>query len=241
MKSLKVLGSAGATGVVMAALVVVPAFACRPQGKIVKSVQDVTSKSAVSDANDAAHALSVTQGDILTYTVTVSNQETEVGSKGEDEMTNTVLTDTLPAGVELVSNPGQNTITENLGTIKAKGSVTKSYQVKVTATTDGATLTNKACYTSNSNLGSQYNQNGCEVAVVKVTVPKTPTPPVTPPVTPTPTTPTPTTPATPTPEAPAPATLPSTGATTYLAPIAAVVTAAAGYVARLKFLSRQSA
>jgi uncharacterized repeat protein (TIGR01451 family) len=241
MKSLKVLGSAGATGVVMAALIVMPAFACRPQGKIVKTVQDVTTKSAVSDANDEAHALSVTQGDVLTYTVTVSNQETEIGSKGEDEMTNTTLTDTLPAGVELVSNPGQSTITENLGTIKAKGSVTKSYQVKVTATTDGATLTNKACYTSNSNLGSQYNQNGCEVAVVKVTVPKTPTPPVTPPATPV--TPAAPTAPTPTPEAPTatPTALPSTGATTYLAPLAAVVTAGAAYVARLKFLSRESA
>src|SRR6266568_604048 len=101
MKSLKVLGGASAMGIITAAMVAVPVFACFPQGKIVKTVQDVTSKSAVSDANEAANALSVIQGDVLTYTVTVSNQETKVGSKGEDQMTNTTLTDTLPAGVQL--------------------------------------------------------------------------------------------------------------------------------------------
>jgi len=242
MKSLKVLGGSTVTGVAIAAMVAVPVFACHPQGKILKTVQDVTTKSAASDANDAAHALSVTQGDILTYTITVSNQETVPGSKGEDEMTNTVLTDTLPAGVQLVSNPGQTTITENLGNIKAKGTVTKSYQVKVTTTTEGE-LVNKACYTSGSNLGSKYNQNGCDVAIVKVSVPKTPpvTPPVTPPTTPTPTTPTPT-PTTPTPTTPAEVTsLPNTGASTFLAPIAAVVTAAGAYVGRLTYLKRHTA
>src|SRR6266568_2523592 len=229
MKSLKVLGGASAMGIITAAMVAVPVFACFPQGKIVKTVQDVTSKSAVSDANEAANALSVIQGDVLTYTVTVSNQETKVGSKGEDQMTNTTLTDTLPAGVQLISNPGQTTITENLGTISAKGSVTKSYQVKVTATTDGAVLTNKACYTSGSNLGSKYNQSGCDAAVVKVTVP-VPTPTPTPTPTPPPAAPTPT--PTPTPVTPTATALPNTGAATFLAPIAAFVTAAGAYIVR---------
>jgi uncharacterized repeat protein (TIGR01451 family) len=206
MKKVSKLASASVTGVVLAGLIVSPVLACHPQGKIAKAVQDNTTSSAIVDANTTGSALTVNQSDVLTYTVTISNQETQEGNQHQADMTNVVLTDALPAGVQLVSNPTETTITESLGTIAANGKVTRQYQVKVTATQDGAVLTNKACYTSGSNLGTNYNQNGCDVAIVKVHVP-TPVPVPTPTPTPTPT-PVPTAPT-----APTPATLPDTGST----------------------------
>jgi hypothetical protein len=143
-------------------------------------------------------------------------------------MTNTVLTDTLPGGVELVSNPSERVISENLGTIASKGSVTKQYQVKVTETTDGSVLTNKACFTGGSNLGKKYNQSGCDVAIVKVHVPTTPTPAPTP---------KPTTSPTPTPTPPA--VLPNTGAGNIIVP--AVVLSVLGYAGYLLHLKRRAA
>lgn len=234
MQTLKKLIATGATSVAIAAAVASPVLACHPQGKIVKTVMDVTTSSADVDANTEGDALTVNQGDILTYTVTVSNQEKELGKNGEDQMVNTILTDTLPAGVELVSDASKTTIQDNLGNIKAKGSVTKQYQVKVTSDQDGAVLTNRACYTSTSKLGNKYNQNGCDVAIVKVHVPEKP--PVTPPVTPTtPKTPeAPKTPATPK----APEALPNTGAGNIIVP--AIIVSALGYAGFLTYLKRRA-
>ncbi|HEX6415980.1 MAG TPA: hypothetical protein VFZ62_00455, partial [Candidatus Saccharimonadales bacterium] len=113
------------------------------------------------------------------------------------------MTDTLPAGVELVSNPAQRTITENLGTLKPGQSVTKEYLVKVTAKTNG-TIKNTACFTGDSEVKDNPKQ-GCNPAVVKVTVP-----PVKPPVTPE-VPETPETPETPVTETELPAELPKTG------------------------------
>jgi len=242
MKKLNTLLSAGATGIVLATLAAAPVFACHPEGSIIKKVQDVTTSSAIADANTNATALNVKQGDVLTYTITVANAETMEGSNGEADMTNTVLTDTLPSGVQLVSDPSETQITENLGTIKASGSVTKQYQVKVTATQNGAYLTNKACYTSTSNLGASYNQSGCDTAVVKVSVPATPTPTPTP--TPAPTTPT--TPTAPVTQAAAPVTpaatpvsLPNTGAGNVILPV--VATTILGYAGYLAYARRRLA
>jgi uncharacterized repeat protein (TIGR01451 family) len=230
MKKVSKLASASVTGVVLAGLIVSPVLACHPQGKIAKAVQDNTTSSAIVDANTTGSALTVNQSDVLTYTVTISNQETQEGNQHQADMTNVVLTDALPAGVQLVSNPTETTITESLGTIAANGKVTRQYQVKVTATQDGAVLTNKACYTSGSNLGTNYNQNGCDVAIVKVHVP-TPVPVPTPTPTPTPT-PVPTAPT-----APTPATLPDTGSTALSAGLFVSGAAILGYalnVLRLK-------
>jgi uncharacterized repeat protein (TIGR01451 family) len=230
MKKVSKLASASVTGVVLAGLIVSPVLTCHPQGKIAKAVQDNTTSSAIVDANTTGSALTVNQSDVLTYTVTISNQETQEGNQHQADMTNVVLTDALPAGVQLVSNPTETTITESLGTIAANGKVTRQYQVKVTATQDGAVLTNKACYTSGSNLGTNYNQNGCDVAIVKVHVP-TPVPVPTPTPTPTPT-PVPTAPT-----APTPATLPDTGSTALSAGLFVSGAAILGYalnVLRLK-------
>lgn len=234
MSKLKAFAVSTAVGVSAFAMVAIPtgAFAWHPEGKIVKKVQNVTQKSELSDANDASSAVSAKPGDILTYVITVSNEQTQ--DDGKNDMVNTVLTDTLPAGIELVSNPATRTINENLGTIKPKQSVTKQYQVKVTSDKDGDVITNKACFTGNTAVNDNPQQ-GCEVAVVKVTNPVV-TPPVTPPTTTTPETPKPVTPA-PTPVAPTTEALPQTGPASTI--MLALVAVAAGYIVRMKYLARQ--
>jgi uncharacterized repeat protein (TIGR01451 family) len=208
--------------VALATLVASPAYACSPVGVINKSVEDLTTSSALEDANTTSAALRVNSGDTLEYVVTIRNNGTPE-SNGNNDMTKTVLTDNLPAGIELVNDPTMTTITENIGTVPAGSSVTKSYEVKVTSTQNGAYITNKACFTGNS---VQYNnaQSGCDTAVVLVNVP-TPIP--TPVPTPTPT-PTPVV----TPPAPAPQTLVNTGPGNIVLPV--VFVTILGYVLRLK-------
>ena len=214
--------SAGALGIITAGLIVSPALAWHPKGVIVKSVQDETTNSALADANDVSSALTVNMGDTLKYVIKVSN-EGAAASNGDDDMSNTVMTDTLPAGVELVSNPSQRQIQVNMGTIKPGKSVTESYEVKVTAATDGQVVTNEACFTGNS-LANDNPQQGCDSAIVKVHVP-TPTPPA---------------PTQPTPQPPAPQ-LPNTGAGNVVVPAVAVsLIGYAGYLLRLK-LKRNAA
>jgi uncharacterized repeat protein (TIGR01451 family) len=227
-----------AIGTVLAlSIVSIPAaqaLAWHPEGKIVKKVQNVTSKSDLSDANDAGSAVAAKPGDILNYVITVSNAQTN--DDGKNDMVNTILKDTLPEGVELVSNPSARTITENLGTLKPKQSVTKEYQVKVTASTN-VTITNQACFTGNTAVNDNPQQ-GCDNAVVTLTVPKEEPKPETP-VTTTPKTPT--TPQTKT-ETPAASTpvaenLPQTGPASTI--IVGLVAVAAGYILRMKYLARQ--
>ncbi len=238
MGKIKALAFSAAATAVMVGLIATPTtYAWHPEGKIVKKVQNVTAKGEISDANDEKSAVSAKTGDILTYVITVSNAQTN--DDGKNDMTNTVLTDTLPEGVELVSNASQRIITENLGTIKPKQSVTKQYQVKVTAATDGKVITNKACFTGNTAVNDNP-QSGCEVAVVKVSVPapEQPKPPVTPPTT-TPETPkTPETPAQPEVSAKGgEQSLPQTGPASSIA--IAAVAVVAGYVFYMKRLARR--
>lgn len=232
MGNLKSLAISGIIGLGLVASVSSPALAWHPEGKIIKKVKNVTQNSQLADANDAGSAIAAKPGDILTYVITVSNAQTN--DDGKNDMTNTVLKDTLPEGVEFVSKPSERNITENLGVLKPKQSVTKEYQVKVTATKD-TVITNKACFTGNTEVNDNP-QAGCDNAVVKVTVPKVEEkPPVTPPTTTTPETPK-------TPEAPVAApvaeALPQTGPATTIALIAAATVI--GYVVRLKYLARQS-
>jgi len=86
-------------------------------------------------------------------------------------------------------------------------------------------LTNKACYTSDSNLGKQYDQTGCDVALVKVHVTPTPAP-----------TPTPTPKPTPVPKQPA--ALPNTGSGDFIAP--ALIVSALGYAGYLLRIKRRT-
>jgi uncharacterized repeat protein (TIGR01451 family) len=146
-------------------------LAWHPKGVIVKYVENTTTASAKSDANDAAHAVAAKPGDVLKYTIVVSNTGA-ADSKGYNDMAKTVMTDTLPAGVELVSAPSTRAISENLGLVKPGQSITKEYLVKVTASKDGV-IENKACFTGDS-TANDNPQKGCDVADVKVSVPETP-------------------------------------------------------------------
>ena len=225
------------SGVLALSLIGVPAasaLAWHPEGKIVKKVQNVTAKGTLSDANDAGSAVAAKPGDILNYVITVSNAQTK--DDGMNDMTNTVLKDTLPEGVELVSNPSAREITENLGTLKPKQSVTKEYQVKVTAAKD-VTITNKACFTGNTAVNDNPQQ-GCDNAVVKVTVPPKEEPKPETPVTTTPETPKTPEVKTPVVETPAAEELPQTGPASTIVMVLAAV--AVGYFVRMKYLARQN-
>jgi uncharacterized repeat protein (TIGR01451 family) len=180
MKKVTTLATAGLTTLITVGALSAPAYAWHPVGKIVKEVQNQTTGTPMSDANTESDAIAATTGDVLLYTITVRN-DGEAASNGNNDMANTKLTDALPTGVELVSNPGQRTIEEDLGTIAPGKSVVKSYAVKVTSITDGDVITNSACFTGNSKVNDNP-QGDCNVAVikVKVTPPTTPKPPVTP-------------------------------------------------------------
>ncbi len=197
MKVSKVLVSAGLIGVVSIASLASIAYAWHPKGIITKKVQNVTTGSVLSEADTQSAAVVAKPGDTLKYVIEVSNIGA-TDSKGYNDMAKTVMTDTLPAGIELVSNPAQRQISENLGTIKPGKSVTKEYLVNVTSKTAGA-IENTACFTGDS-TANDNPQHGCNPAVVTVTIPEVP-------VTTTPETPeTPVTPVTET-----PAELPHTG------------------------------
>ena len=178
MKRTNVILAAAVVTIVAVGGLSTSAFAWHPKGVIVKKVQNITTGSALSDADTAAQAVTAKPGDTLKYVIEVRN-DGAADSKGYNDMAKTVMTDTLPAGVELVGSPAQRQITENLGLIKPGQKVTKEYAVKVTANTAG-TIENKACFTGNS-TANDNPQSGCNPAVVKVTIP---TPPVT--TTPTP-------------------------------------------------------
>lgn len=232
MKVSKILALASITGVVAASAIAAPALAWHPKGVIKKSVQNQTAATALADANDAASAVAAKPGDILKYVIEVSN----TGAEGKtNEMHFTKLTDTLPAGVQLVSDPSKKEITEDLGVIAPGQKVTKEYMVKVTSTKDADLIENKACFTGDSEVKDQPQQ-GCDTANVKVSVPKEQPKPEQPkPEAPK------ETPKTTTPQILAAATteLPKTGAESVLAPLAAFTSGAAAYAGRLIVIKRR--
>lgn len=230
MKSLKLFAAAGVASVVIAASLSGTTYAWHPKGKIVKQVQNVTQSSTLEDANDQNSAVAANAGDTLKYVITVSNVAGAANNNWND-MAFIVLKDTLPAGVELVSDASKRQITENLGTLKPGKSVSKEYLVKVTSATNGDVITNKACFTGDSEV-KDNPQSGCDDAVVKVTVPEVPEEPETP-VTPV----TPETPEAPAPEAPE--TLPNAGAGNVI--LMAAVVSVLGYAGYLAYLKRRTA
>lgn len=175
------LAAAGFTGIMIAGTITGHAAAWHPQGTIKKYVQNQTAGGEMVDANDAGNAVSAKPGDMLKYTVVIENKGT-ADDKGWNDMAKTTLTDTLPAGVELVINGAQRTITEDLGLVKPGQKLTKEYVVKVTSDKDGDVLDNKACFTGNS-TNNDAPQQGCDNAIVKVSNPtkeETPAPTPTP-------------------------------------------------------------
>jgi uncharacterized repeat protein (TIGR01451 family) len=226
MKTTKLLLSGAVIGTIAIAGLTTTAFAWHPKGIITKKVQNITTGSALSEADTANQAVVAKPGDTLKYVIEVRN-DGAADSKGYNDMAKTVMTDTLPAGIELASNPSQRQITENLGLIKPGQKVTKEYTVKVTASKNG-TIENTACFTGDS-TANDNPQKGCNPAVVKVTVPEKPTPPVT-------TTPKPETPA---PKVEMPAELPKTGMTENILG-SAVVLGAAWYAIHRYAISKRA-
>jgi uncharacterized repeat protein (TIGR01451 family) len=244
------IGAASATAAIVAvATISASTYAWHPKGAIVKKVQNTTTNSSLADANDARNAVAAKPGDILRYVVEVRN-EAPAADNNWNDMAYTVMTDDLPAGVELVSNPAERKIRFDLGTLKPGEKVTKEYSVKVTGTTSGSVIENKACFTGDSEVHDNPQQ-GCDVANVKIDKPTptpTPTPKPTttpkptatptpkPTVTPTPSV-TPTVTPTPTPTPAAPAALPVTGAGDAFK-IGALISAA-GYAAHMLLSKRR--
>lgn len=169
MKLGKLVLIAGAISIVTLAALTNTAFAWHPKGALVKKVQNITTNSTLSDADTAATAVAAKPGDTLKYVIEIRN-DGKADERGYNDMAKTVMTDTLPAGIELASNPSQRQITENIGLLKPSQKVTKEYLVKVTATKNG-TITNNACFTGDS-TANDAPQKGCNPAVVTVTVPK---------------------------------------------------------------------
>jgi uncharacterized repeat protein (TIGR01451 family) len=229
--SIKMVAASSVTGIVIAGAVVTPAFAWHPKGQIIKYVQNQTAGGQMVDANDDASAVSAKPGDLLKYTVVVSNVG-DADDKGMNDMAKTVMTDTLPSGVELLVNPAQRTLTEDMGTVKPGQKVTKEYVVKVTSDKDGDLLDNKACFTGNS-TANDNPQSGCDSAKVKVSNPKPETPPEQPK--------TPETPAQPQqPQVKAEETsLPNTGAGSWFVP--AGLATSLGYAGNMLRLKRRAA
>jgi hypothetical protein len=84
-------------------------------------------------------------------------------------MMNTFMTDTLPAGVVLVSDPGKRALNENLGTIRPGTSNTVKYQVRVVTSQDNKLIENKACFQADV-AAAEGLQKGCDLAFLKVRV-----------------------------------------------------------------------
>jgi hypothetical protein len=208
MLKAKILVGIGIAGMLATLVSATPAMAWHPKGVIIKKVQNITAGSELVDANTVNEAVEAKPGDILRYVITISNIAAAADQQGND-LVIASMDDMLPAGVELVDTPKVRTISEkSLGVVVPQKSITKEYQLKVTSTTDGDVITNTACFKGDS-IKNDNHQEGCDDAVIKVSVP--PTPPEEPPVVPEP----PKTPEAPkTPETPT--VIPKTGAETAL-------------------------
>lgn len=144
------------------------AFAWHPKAEIIKKVQNVTTNGAMTDANDDASAVTAKPGDTLKYSIEVKNNGTP-NNQGHNDLHFTVLTDTLPVGVELISDPAKREIKEDLGILKPGKSVVKEYLVKVISQTNDQIVTNKACVEGDSEI-KDAPQHDCDPAKIKVVV-----------------------------------------------------------------------
>ena len=133
-------------------------------------------------------------GDVVTYTVTVSNPQRPPGQTPTDVATNVVVSEPIPSGLEFdrfVINPpatplpigrcaynaGAIRIDCKVGTLQPDGTFTYSYEARVTGAAQGsapATLTNTACFRANSEDQPTTSFDGC--ASAGVVVPPAPVP-----------------------------------------------------------------
>lgn len=236
MKSFKTFALSGLAGAIIAGTLINPVLAAQPRGAIKKYVQNQTTNSARADADAISTAVEAKPGDILKYTIEVSND-------GDSDMYYTNLVDTLPTGVELVGDTSQRQINEDLGVLSGGKSVAKEYLVRVTTAKHGDIIDNKACFTGNSE-DKNAAQNGCNNAIVKIAAQQTPPPQA--PVAPQPQTPAPPAEKHPAPIVPAPTPpatssehLPTTGPTALATTLASLSAGSLGYAGRLFVLQHQ--
>jgi uncharacterized repeat protein (TIGR01451 family) len=173
MKTSKKFLISGVTGIAAATLIAAPALAWHPELEVTKYVTNVTAGGEMADANDTKSAVNVKSGDTIVYTIVVANTAGKPARGGNNDLNFTKLTDTLPAGVELVSDPSKREIVEEIGLLKPGEKTTKTYTLKVTGTTDGAIVTNEACATGDSLVEDAFRKD-CDPAVIKVSVPPKP-------------------------------------------------------------------
>ncbi|MGH7158070.1 MAG: hypothetical protein ACREGD_03290 [Candidatus Saccharimonadales bacterium] len=194
------------------------AMAWHPVGKIDKKVQNVSASGTPQDADTTTSAVDTKSNDVIKYIVKVWN-EGQPNQQGHNDMVDIVVTDTLPTGVELVSDPTKRELKETINRLRPGESKTFEYAVKVTRQDDGF-VKKRACFTGDSEV-KDAPQKGCNDAVIKVkkVVTPPPTPPQTPPQTPAP-----------------PQVLPVTGAGSIAGLFAGV--SGLGYIAH-RFLNRQ--
>jgi uncharacterized repeat protein (TIGR01451 family) len=172
MKKASILVAAISVGVTL--LAAQPALAWHPEVDVKKSVQNITAKSALADANTNSAAVAAQPGDTLKYVIEISNPAKAADNKWND-LVKVTMTDTLPAGVELVSNPSQRTLTEKIDRLVPGQKITKEYTVKVTSKNDATYINNNVCVDGNSEANDAYRKD-CDNAIVKVNVPVTPKP-----------------------------------------------------------------
>lgn len=164
-------GASAVTGVVLAFAMVATAAAWHPEGQIKKYVQNVSENSTVQDADSANEAVQAKTGDTLKYVIEIKNVAAPAQNEWND-MHYIVLKDTLPEGVELISDPSKRQIVENLSMLEPGEKHTKEYLVRVTSDINDDVITNKACFTGDSKV-KDNKQSGCDDAVAEVFVPKT--------------------------------------------------------------------
>jgi hypothetical protein len=232
MKATKVLVVTGFAVTILTAIAA-PVFAADDPATTIKtSVQNQTTNGALSDANTDDEAVLAKTGDILKYVIEIKNN---ADKSDDNDLSSGKLTDNLPAGIELVSNPNKRDVTDDFGTIKPGDTVTKQFLVKVDAGKDGETIENRGCFTGEY---AKHNKplSACDSAFIKIDLdgkkdeqPSTTTPEPTqteqPQQTPTPT-------STPSED------LPTTGPSDVVAPMAALSAGVLAYAARLLYLKR---
>lgn len=162
------------------------AAAWHPVGKIDKKVQNVSDSGTPADADIQSSAVDAKNADVLKYIVKVWNAG-QPNAQGHNDMVGIVVTDTLPAGVELVSNPAKRELKETITRLRPGESKTFEYAVKVTKQDEGF-VKNTACFTGDSEV-NDAPQKGCNDAVIKVAKTTPPPQPPTSPQAPTPPTP----------------------------------------------------
>jgi len=136
------------------------ALADAPVGVVNMTVVDVTNGSMPNDAITKSSAQPVYPRDTLEYQILVTNQAIDE----TDQMVDTVVTDSLPAGLTLVSEDNLS-----LGVVDPFSSVMVNVTATVNSTASGI-IENQACFTSSS-LDGASSQSGCNISMVNVLAP----------------------------------------------------------------------